>query len=114
MPFAKDFPSQAIHALADIQNTDQAHIALAAYEVLGYGLHLYYGDVAWLAGLDFASLSAFAEGADLATKIRSRALELKAGGAGTFLIILKLLAEFGPVIVKLADAIRSLLNKPQV
>jgi hypothetical protein len=111
MPFPKDFPKEALHALMTVKEQDQSHIVLAAYELLGYGLHFYYGDVMWLAGLDFDTLSKFAEGADLAAKIQTRARELKGSGVGVFLIIMKLLAEFGPVILKLAQAIRELFKK---
>lgn len=113
MPFPKDFPSQSLNALFTAKQQDPAHLALAGYELIGYALHLYFGDVAWLAGLDFDTLSKMAEGAELATKIQARAQELKKGGAGVFLIIIKLLVEFGPVIMQLADAIRQLFAKKE-
>lgn len=113
MAFPTTFPKEAINALLTFKQQDPAHISLAAYEVIGYGLKLYFGDVAWLAGLDFETLSKLGEGADLAAKIQARAIQLKAGGMGTFLIIFKLLVEFGPVILQLADAIRNLFATKQ-
>jgi hypothetical protein len=110
MPFPTDFPKDAVATLINAKNNDTAHLALAGYEVLGFALSQYFGDVKFLAGLDFATLSKVAETADLAVKIQTRAQELKAGGAGVFLIILKLISEFGPVIAQVVAAIRDLLN----
>lgn len=112
MPFPTDYPKDAIAVVLTPKTNDAAHVALAAYEVLGFALGQYFGDVKFHAGLDFETLSKVAEGADLAAKVQTRALELKASGVGVFVIILKLVAEFGPVIFKLAQSIRALLNKP--
>lgn len=112
MPFPTEYPKDAIAVVVSPKTNDVAHVVLAGYEVLGFALGQAFGDVKFHAGLDFETLSKVAEGADLVAKVQTRALELKAGGAGVFVIILKLVAEFGPIIFQLAQSIRALLNKP--
>jgi hypothetical protein len=113
MAFQKDFPKEAVHALASFGDQPAELLALAGYEVLGYGLGLYFGtDVKYPAALDFATLSKLAEGADLVAKIQTRISEYRVKGVANWLLILKLLAEFGPVILQLVQAIRELLAKP--
>lgn len=114
MPFPIEYPKDSIAALLNAQKTDLPHLVLAGYEVLGFGLAQYFGDVKFNAGLDFGSLSKIAEGADLVTKIQTRAVALKGAGFGPIMVILKLLSEFGPIILQLVQSIRDLLNKPQV
>jgi hypothetical protein len=113
MPFPTEFPKEAVGVLLHAKDQDTAHIALAGYELVGFGLGLVFGDVKPLASLDFSSMTTLAEGADAATKITARAKELKKSGLATFAIILKLLAEFGPVVLDLVNKIKDLLKSKE-
>lgn len=112
MSFPKDFPKDGINTLVNAGDQSTELIALALYDIAGYALGVYFGDVKYPAGLDFNTLSKLAEGADVVSKIKARTLELKKSGVGIFVLIVKLLAEFGPVVLQLVQAIRELFAKP--
>lgn len=111
MGFPQEFPKSAVNTLLKYKEQDAGHFALAAYELVGYGLGNYFGDVKYFAALDFGTVAVIAEGAEAIEKVKAKAKELKGAGVPTFLIILQLLAEFGPVILKLVKNLRELINK---
>lgn len=110
MAFVTDYPKDAVATLLSPAGKPAAQIALAAYDVVGFALGQYFGDVKYPVGLDFTSLSKIGEGADIVQKIQTKAVALKGSGAGIFFILVQLASEFGPQIWSFVSEIRALLN----
>jgi hypothetical protein len=106
MSFPSEFPRPALGTLLHAKDAGIPALALAGYDILGYGLYLAFGDVKYLAGFDFETVTTLAEAADQSEKIQKRYDQLKGSGVGMAMIILQLLQEFGPVILAFIKKIR--------
>jgi hypothetical protein len=89
MPFPTEFPRDALGVAMNFKDANKDTLALAAYDILGYGLFLALG-----------------EAADDVSKAQKRYYELKGTGAATWLILLKILAEYGPKILEIIKKLR--------
>lgn len=108
--FPKEFPQNALVEVLKGKDASIPHLVLGGYELLGYGLYLYFGEVKYMPQGQLELIQSLSLTADAAQKITDRARQLKAEGMVTWLIIMQLLMEFGPVILKLAMKIRELLR----
>jgi hypothetical protein len=91
-------------------------LSLAVYDLVGYGLYKYFGDVKYIANDTPENVSAFNELSNLLTDPKMleagiRYLELRAKGFPTWQIIFLLIREFGPLLVL---KLRELLQKLNV
>jgi hypothetical protein len=109
--FPVEFPQSALLEVIKGHDADTAHLVLAGYELLGYGLRMYFGDVQFMPQADFDVIARVVVGAETAQRIAARAQELKGSGFGIAMIVIKLVIEFGPQILKLVESIRELLKK---
>jgi hypothetical protein len=106
MPFPTEFPRDALGVAMNFKDANKDTLALAAYDILGYGLFLALGDVKYLAGFDLDTMLVLGEAADDVSKAQKRYYELKGTGAATWLILLKILAEYGPKILEIIKKLR--------
>lgn len=111
MAFPSEFPQSALLEVLKGTKADLPHLVLAGYDLLGFGLYTYFGDVKYMPEGAFEVIQAATQSTELAGKIQARAIELRATGLPTWLLIITLLREFGPVILQLVQTIRDLFNK---
>jgi len=111
MPFPTDFPQAAVLEIVKGKNADLAHVVLAGYELLGFGLYAYFGDVKFPATGDFETLSKLAESAEVAKAILAAAQTLASGGLPWWRIAIALATQFGPQIFSLITTLKSLVTK---
>lgn len=114
MSFPTTFPEPAISVLVGAvsgKSPGAGPIALASYDLVGYGLFKTFGDVKYMMQFDPIVLAKLAEAVpyDQVTKIVARYTELKATGISTWLLILTLVKEFGPVAIQLIQKLRDIL-----
>jgi hypothetical protein len=109
--FPQTFPQQSVAELmklaTDRSHVDGGRVALAVYELAGYGLYCYFGDVRYLTGAALgADVLMSPEFIQLATEypqVAARFQELKGMGVATWLIVLKLVVEYGPQVLALVQ-----------
>lgn len=106
MPFPTDAPKAAFGNLLNAlgPNTPDVDVlVLSAYDALGYALSLYFGDVKYPMALDIGKLLELAASPEFAAAKEAVAtlVALKGSGGITFLVVLKLLIQYGPKIVAL-------------
>lgn len=127
MSFPTELPQNALTTLAAIpagDHVDPGRIALAAYELVGYGLHLYFGDVKYLMGASPKAVEIVNEviaAFDQNTldymkslpllEIAEAALAMYQGGTSPYLIAVKLAFKYGPQILPLFKKIMALVEK---
>lgn len=113
MSFPSEFPGLAVQqvlAFVTKKDEDKARLALAAYELLGYGLKTYFGDAKYLMQSDhelIARASRFTEEdfkkvvANLPQYMDAAAKGYQMYQAGTpiWLILIKLAVQYGPELV---------------
>ena len=100
MPFPTSFPQSAVNELGKAVvtkefNTDQ--LTLAAYELLGYALFTYFGDVKYYVQADgevLAKVRKLLDKVPVGQLLADFAI-LKASGVPVWLIVIKLAAKYG-------------------
>lgn len=111
--FPTEFPTPAIQNFVGLvigKKPGAGVLALSAYDLVGYGLYSYFGDVKYLTQADPDVILAVGElvaGLPIAEVIL-KYNELKKSGLTVVIIILQLVKEFGPLVIAL---IRKLLER---
>lgn len=129
MSFPTEFPQAAVTAILGAVKTQEFDIpvlTLAGYEVLGYAAYVALGDVKYPIGaspeiMNFVNevMSAFTpdDFKELISNfpqymaVATRYFELEAKGFATWLIIMKLILEFGPMVLPLIKKLIALVEK---
>lgn len=113
MSFPADFPGLAVQqvlAFVTKKDEDKARVALATYELLGYGLKMYFGDAKYLMQSDHELVQMAAKFteedfknivANLPQYIEAatKGYKMYQGGTPVWLILVKLALEYGPELV---------------
>jgi hypothetical protein len=106
MPFPQEFPKVALATLLGYANGSPPELktaALAAYELEGYLLGLYFGEVEYPKGVNLVKLLELAASPEFAKAqeaIKTFA-SLRASGVGPVKALLKILIQYGPQILAL-------------
>lgn len=129
MSFPTEFPHNAYTAVAvafKTQQYDPNVLSLAAYDLIGYGLYCYFGEVNYPVGAgpdvqkfvsdvlatftpeDFKEL---AKNFPEYLKVATRAMEMHGAGIPVWLIVIRLAIEFGPKVIPLIKKIIALIEK---
>lgn len=106
MSFPVDFPKPAFSTLTGLLSTEKPSadlIALAVYDLAGYGLGLYFGDVKYPIGLDLGKILEIATSPEFAHAKQAieRFVTLIASGTSRWRALLTVLFEYGPSVVAL-------------
>lgn len=126
MSFPSDLPRNAVSVVvSEFTGSHDAHdhrlLALAAYELVGYGLYLGFGDLRYPMNYDpktgrlASRILDFLEKLDLSdlpkyVEIALFIAELATAGVSWPLIVLKVVTKFGPKILPLIFQIRELIK----
>lgn len=106
MPFPTEFPKVALATLLGYANGNPPDVktaALAAYELEGYLLSLYFGDVHYPVGVDLSKILTLATSPEFAAAQEAvkTFVALRASGVGPVIALLKILVQYGPQILAL-------------
>lgn len=115
MPLPQEFPNLAVQQVISFvtqKDKDQGRLALAVYELAGYGLKLKYGDPKYLMQADHELIQMAAkfteddfkkimEDLPKYASAAAKAYKMKEEGKGWFQIAMAILMEFGPEVLAL-------------
>lgn len=111
MSFPSDLPKGSIVQLFQLvsgKDRDPGRAAYAAWDLTGYGLYLAFGEVQPIKSLDPELALQLASLATRAPEVLEKYVAYKTQGLPTWLIIIKLVREFGPLVL---DLLKKLLEK---
>lgn len=115
MGFPQEFPKQATSTLLALLGPSKPgvdQVALAGYDLLGYGLGLYFGDAKYVTGLDLGKLMVLLASPEFA-KVKEAAqayFQFVALGDSRWRAALKVLLAYGPdalaLVLKVIEAVK--------
>jgi len=108
MAFPTAFPEQALGVLLTAKEHTKDRVALAVYDLVGYGLYKVFGDTKYLMQADPLVLAKLAVllsklPYDKLSKIVDRFNGLRTEGASYWRIAFTLVKEFGPVVLEVVE-----------